>query len=150
MFMILLLFFIYPIGNYYNRWEDQDFAAKHQLPQVDSSMVLQTASKRVAVYKSWSQDSIRHSKKEIMFDIFGVSIITDEVLNEKTNTVLQSIFITKRLLRDPGRIYTKANWDFRFSGIVDTITSEEFNQAIKDWGLAEKLYKRESSIRNSP
>lgn len=146
---ILLLFFLIPFRSY-DRWTDQDFAAKHHLPQIDSSMVLQTASKLVAVYKSWSLDSIRHSEKVIMFDIFGISKITDEVLNEKTNTVLQSIFITKGLLRDSARIYTKANWDFRFSGIVDTITSEEFNQAIKDWGLAEKLYKRESSIRNSP
>lgn len=145
---ILLLFFLIPFRSY-DRWTDQDFAAKHHLPQIDSSMFLQRFSKQESVYRSWSSDSIRHFRKLIKSGIFGISQVIDEIINLKENAMLNSIYITKGLLRDSARLYTKSHIGGGFQEI-DTIPESEYRAIIHRWGLAESLYKNPKRFYYTP
>jgi hypothetical protein len=139
---LLLILFVIRLGNNNNSYSlsnEQKFWKKYNLPQIDSTMRLESKIESFETYISWSNDSISHYFKSIEYDFFGVLSVTDGFINKRDSLILISKFISHNILRDSTRSYTLGKWKKK-NKKQDYLTKEEFDKLIKDWGLFENLY----------
>ena len=144
-YWILFLYLIFTVQSTRERYvlySEQDFWEKYNLPQIDSTMTLEYSSGGLTVYRSWSNDSILHSRKLIDYDLLDIYSVSDEFVNKKQKLELELKFIKPNLIRDSLRIYTLKNLDNLVNSKLDTINKNEFDSIIVDWGLQNKLYKK--------
>ena len=126
----------------YFLWSEQQFWEEYNLPQIDSTMILESSRKNEDRYVSWSKDSIRHSSKTVIYDVFDVYSVTDEFINYKERLELKVKFIKPNILRDSSRLYLIRKLDDSQHESVDTLTKLEYELYLKNWKLADKIKNR--------
>lgn len=141
-YLILMLKYGTGKQDNYNIFIEQQFSSEHHLPQLDSTMFLKSGSSKRTYYVSWSKDSILHYSKNIEYDITDVYSVSDIFINKKNSLTLESIFIKQNILRDSANIYILKKWFESQVNNADTISREDFDKLIADWGLADKINKR--------
>ena len=127
----------------YSLRHDQDTWTKYNLPQIDSLMHLHTTSPRWAYYKSSSTDSIIHSSKMILYDLFDIYSIEDDFINKEQDKLLTIKFVKPNIIRDSSRIITlSTKSDYKGILPIDTLTVSQCDSVLTDWGLRNGLYKK--------
>lgn len=124
----------------YNLNSEQMFWDKYKIPQIDSTMIYNYATKNRTMYLSYSNDSILHSSKTVDYDLFDIYCVTDVFINRRDSLILTTTFINPNLLRDSSRKFTLDK------GIMykptNQINKQDFDKTIKDWGLSDNLNKQ--------
>lgn len=118
----------------------QEFWAEYQLPQIDSMMYVSYFDKTAIEYSSSCRGSIYHGVKRMEYDIFGLTEVTDFFYNRKNKQTLKVKFKSKRFYRKQSTSYTINDWQNNI-GVIE-ITTTAFNDSIRAWGLADKIYTR--------
>jgi hypothetical protein len=124
----------------YNLNSEQMFWDKYRIPQIDSTMIYNYATKNSTMYLSYSNDSVLHRSKTVDYDLFDIYSVTDVFINRRDSLILTTTFINPNLLRDSSRTFTLDK------GIMykptNQINKAEFDKTIKDWGLSDYLDKQ--------
>jgi len=142
---LALFIFIVPMNRFHRNYElssEQKFWEKYKIPQIDSTMIYNYSSKHEDTYYSYSQDSILHFSKRVVFDATDIYSVTDVFINKIDSLILTTTFIKPNILHDSSRVYTLENWGGVKNRFIKPIDKKDFDRSIKDWGLNEKIYKR--------
>ena len=141
---IFLVFLVFSSTRPYSLSSEQKRWDKYKLPQINSHMQLVTYNLWGAHYVTTQRDSIYHSTKYLEFDLFfDIYSVEDKFVNVQENKLLTMKFITPSLLRDSSRLITiKTLSDFSNKLPVDTLTFQQFDSVLVDWGLYERTFNK--------
>ena len=116
----------------YDKYSYEKFYKENNLPQIDSSMYLESHDNISTLFNSSSKDSIRHVSKNIQNDIFNINSVDDYFENTKEVKTLHYHFINHNIFHHSSLIIKLNN---------TIITKEDADKILKSWGLFNIAFK---------
>ncbi len=127
----------------YSLYKYQEIWDEYKLPQIDSMMHINNLDSDRIYFRSRSRDSIYHSSKKVVYELFDIYSIEDEIVNKQQDKVVKIEFVVPNIIRDSSRLITlRKRSDYMGKLPCDTLSIIQFDSLIADWGLDEIIYTK--------
>ncbi len=127
----------------YSLYKHQEIWDEYNLPQIDSMMHINNLDSDRIYFRSRSRDSIYHSSKKVVYDLFDIYSIEDEIVNRQQDKVVTIEFVVPNIIRDSSRLITlRKRSDYMGKLPCDTLSIIQFDSLIAEWGLDERIYTK--------